>query len=168
MKTLQTLAFIVILITGLTVNGQVSVTATANAEIVPITAVNEIQQMSFGKFSPIGAGGNIIVTPQGTRMKYGSVLLTESIIRQGIFEVTGTRNNTLNVILPNSPVYLFHQNGVNYLYLDNWSVDMPDGGNTTIGKDFYVNIGSTIHVGTIDANPIGAYQGSYTVIFFYN
>ena len=149
-------------------SGQASIFGTAYAQIVPLIGVAQIQQLSFGQFTPLAGGGSVTVTPQGTRTTDGSIIVTENPVHQGIFTVSGTQDNKLNVLLPNTPVYIYHQNGVNSMYLDTWTVDMPNGGNSEAGKDFVVNIGSTIHVAPIESNPIGLYQGTYPVVFFYN
>ncbi len=168
MKTIKSLVFIIIVLVSVSVFGQATLTATVYTEIVPLTTASEIRQLSFGQFTPIGGGGNIIITPQGTRMSNGSIILTESYVSQGIFSISGTQTNTLSVILPTSPVYIYHQNGVNYIYLDSWTVDMPQGGNSTANEDFIVNIGASLRIGPIEDNPIGLYSGNYPIIFFYN
>ncbi len=148
--------------------GQLTVLATAYAQIVPLIGVTETQQLSFGQFSPLANGGSVTISPQGSRTINGSIIVTETPVHQGSFTVSGTQDNKLNVILPTTPVYIYHQNGVNYMYLDNWKIDLPNGGTTVTGKEYLVNIGSTLHVAPIEANPIGLYMGSYPVIFFYN
>ena len=168
MKTFKSLVFFVIVITHLTSLGQVTSMATTYAEIVPLIGVTEIQQLSFGQFSPLANGGNITISPQGGRTVDGSIIVTENPVHQGIFSVSGTQNNKLNVLMPNNPIYIYHSNGVNYMYLDNWKVDMPNGGYSESNKNFIVNIGSTLHVAPIESNPIGLYRGSYPVVFFYN
>ncbi|MEI6695109.1 MAG: DUF4402 domain-containing protein [Bacteroidota bacterium] len=168
MKTLKTLVFVFILISNLTSYSQLTVLATAYAQIVPLIGVAETQQLSFGQFSPLANGGTVTISPQGSRSINGSIIVTESPVHQGIFSVSGTQDNKLNVILPSTPVYIYHQNGVNFMYLDNWKIELPNGGTTESGKDYVVNIGSTLHVAPIESNPIGLYMGSYPVIFFYN
>jgi hypothetical protein len=168
MKTLKNLAGIFILLINFTANSQVSCTGSVFAEIVPVTAASEINPLNFGQFTPIGGGGNVVITPQGNRISNGSVALTESLVHQGIFSVYGTQNNTVQVILPTSPVYIYHQNGINYMYLDTWTIEMPKAGSSMSNKDYLVNIGSTLHIGPIETNPIGAYSCTYQIIFLYN
>ncbi len=148
--------------------GQVTCNGTVYAEIVAVTVASEIRPMSFGQFSPIGNGGNIVVSPQGTRTTNGSVVLTESVANQGLFSIYATQNNTVQVLLPTSPVYIYHQNGVNYMYLDTWTVDMPKGSNAKANNELIVSVGSTLHVGPMETNPIGTYTCSYPIIFIYN
>ena len=148
--------------------GQITCTGTVFAEIVPVTVASEIRPLSFGQFSTVGNGGNVVVSPQGTRTSSGSVLLSESVAHQGLFSVFGTQSNTVQVILPSSPVYIYHQNGVNYMYLDTWTVDMPKNGNSKTNNEILVSVGSTLHIGPIETNPIGAYTCTYPIIFVYN
>lgn len=168
MKTLKIFALIIIVLTNLPTFAQTSALGTIYAEIVPQIAVNQIQQMSFGQFTPLGNGGTVIVTPQGKRTTNGTIVVTDNPVHQGIFSVSGTQDNKLNVILPNSPIYIYHQNGVNFMSVNNWTLEMPNGGNSETGKDFVVNIGASITIGSLETNPIGFYMGTYPVVFFYN
>jgi hypothetical protein len=172
MKTLNTLSKVIIvfvvIITNCNVFGQVTCTGTVFAEIVPATVASEIRPLSFGQFSTMGNGGNVVVSPQGTRTSSGSVLLSESVAQQGMFSVFGTQNNTVQVILPSSPVNIYHQNGVNYMYLDTWTVDMPKAGNSKSNSEIIVSVGSTLHIGPLDINPIGTYACTYPIVFVYN
>ncbi|MFZ4400312.1 MAG: DUF4402 domain-containing protein [Bacteroidales bacterium] len=168
MKCLKSLILYAIVFVSLNTSAQGTISATAYAQIVPLIGVTEIQQLSFGQFSPIASGGSITITPQGSRTTDGSVVVTEAAVHQGVFSVSGTQDNKLNVLLPITPVYIYHQNGVNFMYLDSWTVEMPNGGTSESNKNFIVNIGSTIHVSPIESNPIGFYLGTYPVVFFYN
>ncbi len=168
MKTLKYFAATILLFINCTVIGQISCTGTVFAEIVPVTAASEITPLNFGQFTPIGAGGNVVITTQGLRVSNGSVILKESYIHPGVFSVFGTQNNTVQVLLPTTPVYIYHQNGLNSMYLDSWTIDMPKPGSLMANKDFEVRIGSTLHIGSIEDNPIGAYSSTYNVIFIYN
>jgi len=168
MNTIKSFVFFVIVFTNLTSFGQVTSIATTYAEVVPIISVTEIQQLSFGQFSPLANGGSVTISPRGSRTTNGSIIVTENPVHQGIFSVSGTQDNKLNVLLPTNYVYIYHQNGVNSMYLDNWKVEMPNNGYSESSKNFIVNIGSTIHVAPIESNPVGLYIGSYPVVFFYN
>ncbi|NVN93916.1 MAG: DUF4402 domain-containing protein [Bacteroidetes bacterium] len=172
MKKLNTLSKIIIVLVIIMTNyntfGQITCTGTVFAEIVPATVATEIKPLSFGQFSTMGNGGNVVVSPQGTRTSNGSVMLSEGVAQQGIFSIFGTQNNTVQVILPSSPVYIYHQNGVNYMYLDTWTVDMPKAGSSKSNSELIVSVGSTLHVGSTEVNPIGSYACTYPIIFVYN
>ncbi|MFZ4740024.1 MAG: DUF4402 domain-containing protein [Bacteroidales bacterium] len=168
MKIFKSLVFFFIVISNLTSFGQVTLIATTYAEVVPLIGVTEIQQLSFGQFSPLANGGSVTISPRGSRTTNGSIIVTENPVHQGIFSVSGTQDNKLNVLLPSNYVYIYHQNGVNSMYLDNWKVEMPNDGYSESSKNFIVNIGSTLHVAPIELNPIGLYIGTYPIVFFYN
>ncbi|MFZ4401750.1 MAG: DUF4402 domain-containing protein [Bacteroidales bacterium] len=168
MKTIIHLLVIVIFLVSLSASGQVTCTGHVFAEIVPVTVASEIRPLSFGQFSTMGSGGDVVVSPQGTRSSNGSVLLSESVAHQGLFSVFGSENNSIQVILPTSPVYIYHENGVNYMYLDTWTVDMKKGGSSNLNKETLVGVGSTLHIGPIETNPIGSYTCTYPIIFVYN
>lgn len=168
MKTLKTFIVIIIILINYSSFSQVTCTGTVFAEIVPATVATEVKPLSFGQFSTVGSGGNVVVSPQGSRTSSGSVLLSESSAHQGVFSIFGSQNNSVQVILPSSPVYIYHQNGVNYMYLDTWTVDIPKDANSKSSKELMVSVGSTLHIGPIETNPVGSYTCTYPIIFVYN
>jgi hypothetical protein len=143
---------------------QVSVTGTAYTEIVPLTSVREIVQLNAGRFSVLANGGSITISPEGTRLSNGSVLLLDGTFCQGSFAITGSESNSLSVLLPTTPQFLYHSNSVNTIYLDKWTYEIPRLKNGNL----IINIGATLNFKSVDANPEGVYTGKYQVIFFYN
>lgn len=157
-----------LLIFGLIINisaySQVSVTGTAYTEIVPLATVKETVQFNAGRFSVLSDGGSITITPEGTRLAKGSVILLDGPFSQGGFSISGSDNNSLSIILPNTPQFLYHTNSVSLIYLDKWTYDIPRIRN----NNTMINIGATLHFKSIEANPAGIYTGKYQIIFFYN
>lgn len=158
--------FLLVLAIGLVLKatGQVTVTGTAYTEILNLVAAAEIVQMNFGKFSPDNGGGSITITPEGKRVTNGNIKIFEGPYSQGVFTVTGTGNNSLNIELPSTPQYLYHVNSIDRVYLDNWTFSIPKQSS----DNAIINIGATLNFGPVNANPAGMYKGTYQVIFSYN
>ena len=97
-------------------------------------------------------------------MANGNIKLVEGGFSQGVFIITGSGNNSINVLLPSTPQYLYHFNSINRMYLDKWTYNIPK---VTSGN-IIINIGATLNVGSPESNPAGMYQGKYQVIFGYN
>lgn len=152
------------LIINFSAYSQVSVTGTAYTEIVPLATVKETIQFNAGRFSVLSDGGSITISPEGTRLAKGSVILLDGPFSQGGFTISGSENNSLSIILPKTPQFLYHTNSVNYIYLDKWTYDIPKlrNGYTII------NIGATLNFKSVESNPTGIYTGKYQIIFFYN
>lgn len=167
MRLIKILILITILIVNCAIFGQTTISTTANAEIVPLTITTEVSQLNFGKFTPVGGGGDIILTPQGSRITNGSIILKESAVSPAIFDISESQSTNFSVIFPKNTVYLYHQNGINAMYLTSWTVDIPTEGGSTEKKNT-IKIGCTLHIGSMESNPIGMYSGSYSLTFFYN
>ena len=164
MKNLKCcLVFIVVFLT-FPLTGQVTVTGTAYSEIVELATANETVQLNFGRFTPETGGGSITLSPEGIRMANGNVKLVDGAYSQAIFTITGSGNNTLDVILPSTPQYLYHFNSINKMYIDRWTYSIPK----TSSDEVIINIGASLNFGSMDSNPAGMYQGTYQVIFNYN
>ncbi|MCX6232785.1 MAG: DUF4402 domain-containing protein [Bacteroidetes bacterium] len=167
MRLIKILMLIYFLIENFAIYGQTTITATANAEIVPLSITTEVSQLNFGKFTPIGGGGNIIITPQGSRVSNGTIILKESAVSPAIFDISDSQNTNFSVIFPKNTVYIYHQNGINAMSLTSWTVDLPTLGSSSEKKNI-VKIGCTLNIGSIETNPIGMYSGTYSLTFFYN
>jgi|WetSurMetagenome_2_1015567.scaffolds.fasta_scaffold04341_4 hypothetical protein len=164
MKKIKLYTFLAAILMNLTAFGQVTVTGTAYTEIVPLATIIETIQLNTGRFSVLENGGSITITPQGSRLAKGSVILLDGPFSQASFTVKGSDNNSLSVLLPTTPQLLFHTNSVNTIYLDKWTYDIPRLSNGFV----IVNVGATLNFKSLDSNPTGLYTGRYQIIFFYN
>jgi hypothetical protein len=164
MKKLKYILLITALLMNISVFSQVTVTATAYTEIVPLATVKETVQLNTGRFSVLADGGSVTITPQGTRLAKGSVILLDGPFSQGAFTITGSESNSLSVLLPKTPQLLFHSNSVNFITLENWTSDIP----RFINGYVIVNVGATLNFKSLEVNPPGVYTGKYQIIFFYN
>jgi hypothetical protein len=164
MKIYKFYLFIFAILLNNSVYSQVTTTGTAFTEIVPLTTVKETTQFNAGRFSVVSEGGSITITPAGNRLSKGSVVLLDGLFSQGGFLLTGSENNSIGVILPTTPQFLYSSNSVNKIYLDKWTYEAPRLNNGHV----IVNIGATLNFKSLDANPAGVYMGKYHVIFVYN
>jgi hypothetical protein len=164
MKTFKFPLLIILIMINLSAFSQVSVTGTAYTEIVPLSTVRETVQLNAGRFSVTANGGSVTITPAGTRIANGSVILLEGPFSQGVFTLSGSANTTVSVLLPSTPQFLYHSFSSNSIFMDKWTVETPKAGNGTL----IINIGATLNFKSPDYNPAGMYVGKYQIIFFVN
>lgn len=153
-----------------TLRSQTSLTTQAFAEVIEVLTVNETEQLNFGRFSTESGGGQIIVTPDGVRSAYGSVILAEGFHSPGRFRLSGTPGASFTIQLPQSSSLLVHRSSGQTMTVENWISDPPSGETTTIlanGMQF-ISIGALLSVGSIEKNPVGSYAGTFQLTFVYN
>ena len=173
MKNLTSLFLVLALFFGIAAQkakAQAIVTAQVFAEVIEALTATETSQLNFGKFTPDVQGGQITVSPEGTRSKSGSVILSGAIANSGIFRVTGAPKATFTVQLP-STISLSHQNSEKTMLVSNWISTPQQGSGTGLlanNGEQYIYIGATLQVGSISANPVGIYTGTYDLTFAYN
>jgi hypothetical protein len=155
-------------------NGQVwaqaSVTAQAFAEVIEALTATESAQLNFGRFSPGVAGGEVIISPDGSKSAQGSVMLSGGGSSPGQFTITGAPDATFSIQLPEGPVQLLHQNSNQTMIVNEWTSYPPAGNSSgTLNEGFeIVSIGASLVVGSIENNPVGIYTGSFSLTFAYN
>jgi hypothetical protein len=149
---------------------QASITAQAFAEVIEALTAYETEQLNFGRFSPETAGGNIIISPDGTRTAQGSVILASGLHNSGQFIVTGAPEATFTIQLPEGPAVLAHQGSNKTMIVDGWVSDPPAGAEASTLPDGsrIISVGATLSIGPVDENPVGMYAGSFELTFSYN
>lgn len=160
---------LLLLLLVLKVQAQATINGQAYAEVIAALTAFENNQMSFGKFSPEIAGGQIVLTPEGARLVEGSVILGGGIAQPGKFIITGQPDATYSIQLPTGPALLANSSN-NTMIVDNWVSNPPAGNGTGIlaGGSETVSIGATLTIGSLDDNPVGIYTGTYSLTFAYN
>ena len=149
---------------------QATVTAQAFAEVISALTATETSQLNFGKFSPEVHGGQVIVTPEGTRTTNGTVILSGGVANSGIFYITGAPDAAFSIQLPNGPAVLTHNNSNKTMLVNNWMSYPHSGSGTGVlanGQQF-VYLGATLNVGSVLDNPVGLYSGAFALTFAYN
>lgn len=152
------------------VQAQATVTSQVFAEVISAITATETSQLNFGRFSPETAGGEVIVSPQGGRTTYGTVILVAGIHNPASFYITGEFNATYSITLPAVPVTITNVNNSKIMHVTGWSSIPPAGKGVGVldGGSQTVNIGATLQVGNLNDNPTGMYAGTYNISFDYN
>ncbi len=128
------------------------------------------QNLNFGSFYPTGSGGSIIVSTTGARsLLTGNIVLLSSGTppSNAIFQITGKGNaNYITNININNTI-LSRIGGGGSLSLNSFTFYPPPLLNIK-NRTVYLNVGATLTIGSITANPPGAYTGPFYVNFIYN
>lgn len=169
---LRNLAFIALLLISSfsTAWSQTTVTAQAFAEVIEALTANETDQLNFGRFSTDVNGGDIIISPDGTRTIDGSVIGVAGPHSPGKFQVSGAPEASFTLQLPDGPAVLVHQESSKTMFVENWVSDPPvdEGPAVLTNGTRVISIGATLSVGSYDENPVGMYSGTFQLTFAYN
>jgi hypothetical protein len=161
---------IMLVMPGLRVRAQATVTAQVFAEVIPALTATEIAQLNFGRFSPETQGGAVLVTTDGSRSVTGTVALSGGTHNPATFYITGENGATYSIMLPTGPAILKNTNNSKTMQVTNWISSPAQGigsGLLTQGSQ-EVKIGATLMVGSMEDNPVGIYTGTYAITFGYN
>jgi len=154
----------------ISLRAQNSVVGRVEVEIVvPVTAV-ETDLLNFGRVVVDNAGGSIQISSSGDRIATGGVVLADDLYSTGKFVLSGIPESLVSMVLPQTPQKLYLNNGSQALTVENFTSDVPAGGQIVRQNDgkAEVNIGATLLIGNNLSNPAGFYSGSYEVVFTYN
>lgn len=151
-------------------NPQASVTARATAEIITSISALEGAILNFGRFSPEEAGGEVVISPDGSRYSSGMVVLSGGLYNQAIFYITGQPEYNVAISLPTMPTLLTNLLNGKTMQIHKWTaspsleseVVLPSNGALDL------NLGATLTVGGLNDNPVGVYSGTYIITFSYN
>lgn len=133
---------------------------------VPAQTLGNTSALSFGSFTA-GAGGSITVSPAGTRMKTGSVIL----VSQGAgasaaqFTVSGTPGASFSISLPVDGSVFLSDGAAGSMALNGFTSSPSGSGVLSGGGTQQVNVGATLTVG--NAQAAGSYSGSFNVTVNY-
>ena len=149
---------------------QVTAVGHVTAEVVSILTATETAQLSFGQFSPETRGGEIILSPEGTRSATGTVNVIGEVHNAGTFYVSGNADSFISIQLPSGPTTLTNSASSGTMLVTNWTSDPPQQHSVAIPRNGHqpVNVGATLIVGNIRDNPVGMYAGTYNITFNYN
>jgi hypothetical protein len=167
--------YIFLVVTGLFLSqqksyAQTTVEARIFAEILPALTASETAQLNFGRFSPTTQGGQVIMTPDGTRMATGTVVLAQGSHQSARFYVTGEENATYSITLPADPITIINTNNSKSMTVSDWNSSPVQGTGTGLlaGGAQEVRVGATLTVGNMEDNPVGIYSGTFVIRFDYN
>ncbi|MDY0084049.1 MAG: DUF4402 domain-containing protein [Ignavibacteriaceae bacterium] len=168
--TINVLVGLFMLLNPFLLKGQASVRSTANAEVIEALRASEIATLSFGRFSPETAGGEIRISPLGVRTSSGTVSLSGGQYNPASFQLAGQSDATISIVLPVGSVLLTNLATGKTMEVYNFEVSNLSGLGTGVLNNgtLVVSVGATLKVGTVVDNPIGIYSGSYVITFSYN
>ncbi len=128
--------------------------------------VYSIQGLNFGNFYTGVTGGTITISPSGMRTSSGNVILAGGYAQQAIYEVELLPGRQIHIILGQQAT-LTRIGGSGQLTMTIGPSDKGTGFITSAPHPFLtpVQIGAILHVGSIQANPSGQYQGVFSVTF---
>jgi hypothetical protein len=154
----------------ISLRAQNSVVGRVEVEIVvPVTAT-ESDLLNFGRIVVDNAGGTIQISSGGTRTATGGIVLADDLFSAGKFVLSGIPESLVSMVLPQTPQKLYLSNGNQTLTVEEFTSDVPAGGQIVRQNDgkAEINIGATLFIGSNLNNPSGFYSGSYEVVFTYN
>jgi len=173
MKKILQISIFIFLFIGISeyrVQAQTTVTTQVFAEVIAAITATETSQLNFGRFTPETAGGEVLLSPEGSRVSNGTVILVSGTHNPASFYITGENDATYSITLPVVPITITNVDNSKIMHVTEWSSIPPagKGAGALHGGAQTVNIGATLQVGTINDNPAGIYMGTYTVSFDYN
>jgi hypothetical protein len=128
--------------------------------------ITPTQQLSFGAFTLAGAGGTVIIYSNGTRGASGSVipLSLNPVHSTARFELVANPGTIISLLgWPSSTL----TNGTQTMSftIDSTLPVLPYVINTVPPNGTTLDIGGTLNVGSILANPAGSYNGTFNITF---
>ena len=149
---------------------QASASGYVYAEVIDSYASLETTEMNFGRFSPGHVGGEITLSPEGILTVDGSIVVESIPDHTATVLLSGDGNGSFYINLPDLPVMLTHTASSRTLKVSNWrslSEGIDDAGFRIPGMA-RIYVGATIEVGSMENNPPGIYEGSYSIVFDFN
>ena len=137
--------------------------ANADAEIVAPIGISNTAGLNFGRVSPSGVAGTVVLDTAGSRTPTNVSLLTGGTVSAATFAVTGSASETYTITLPASATIT---SGANNMTVDTFTHNA--GGSPALdgtGNDSF-NVGATLNVGANQA--AGSYTGTFSVTVDYN
>jgi hypothetical protein len=161
---------VIFLLAAFGANAQVSASGRISAEVIEALSAEESSSMNFGRFAPGEMGGTVIIPAKGAAISTSSVVSTNTNIAPAVFSVSGAKDATFSITLPDGPTTLTSASGSNTMLVDGWTATSEHGDDDYIlaGGTQKVMVGATLKVGSADENPKGIYTGSFQVTFAYN
>jgi len=138
-------SFILFSLFGALAFGQASATAsfTASATIIQPIGITTTSHMNFANLDA-GTGGEVILTPNSTRLTTGNVSLdSEANVSAAAFEVTGENGFTFALTLPEGEYVL--ANGTESMIIKDFTSSLAQNGNFDGGAKM-ITVGATLAV----------------------
>jgi len=155
---------------ALEAGAQATATGHISAEVIEAITAVESSPMNFGSFTVGDQSGSIVLPAFGAAVSTSSIVTAGSSISPATFSISGAKDATFSVTLPEGPTTLTNLDGAGTLVVSDWTATSEMGKEEYVlaGGSQKVKVGATLNIGTIDENPKGTYTGSYQVTFAYN
>jgi hypothetical protein len=126
-----------------------------------------IQSMNFGAFYQGFSGGTVIVYANGTRSTTGDVhlLMLGFSFYPAVFQVDANVGTIVTITNGSDAVLTGSNGGSMILHIGDSNPVSPFITNVSPSGRTSVSVGGILTVGNPGANPVGAYSGSFSVIF---
>ena len=129
--------------------------------------VSTLQHLNFGTIIPTGTlGGEVTVLSNGIRSSSGEIILPPigTYCSPALFELTALTGTLITILTP--PATLSGSNGGTL----NLTLGVPSTGSQFVVRNptTEINIGGTLTIHSLNANPAGFYSGTFTVTFNQN
>ena len=133
----------------------------------PLEVNTTSMELSFGAFTLTGAGGTVTIYANGSRGSGGSIVLLNASPSYSVTRLELTANPGTVVSLLSWPASTL-SNGTNTMsfQLDSSLPVLPLVITTTPPAAATLDLGATLNVGSLAANPAGYYSGTYNITFF--
>jgi hypothetical protein len=123
-----------------------------------------IQQLSFGTFCPVSAGGSINISPAGARSVTGDIITlnqNSAHYMQAVIEVEAPIGSRLAIVDANTQLK-GSSGGAMTLHING---TYPVSPFTTTTLKTTINVGGTLTISNLTANPSGKYSGPFYITF---
>jgi hypothetical protein len=126
-----------------------------------------VQNLGFGAFSISLTGGTVTVTPFGSRMATGGVILVNMGYPYfpAVFGLEGNAGTILHPLNGPDAILSGSNGGSITLHLGDSNPGDPVILSVAPPGQTQVSVGGTLIVGSILANPAGFYSGSFSIMF---
>ena len=130
-------------------------------------AISFVQNLSFGAFSPGSNGGTVTISPFGTRVSTGDIILLNFgyLYFPALFELEGLPGSIVHILAGPDATLTGSNGGSITLQVGEFNPGDPIIINVSPPGRMQIFTGGTIFVGNILANPSGEYSGYFYVMF---
>jgi hypothetical protein len=133
----------------------------------PIKVTVTAQSLSFGAFTLGSFGGTVTISSTGTRSSTGDVILLGLgyPFSTALYEIVGNPGTVISLIFNNPVTLTGIPGGTLTLNINSSNPASPFVTTVPYPTPTLLNVGGTLTVGNLLANPPGSYSGTFDVTF---
>ena len=136
--------------------------ARINAEIVSPISISSIGTLDFGRIAATAEGGEVYISPEGTRSAKGENLLIPGAVSTAKFKVKAADGYAYNLAVKADPLSTSANSGAHTM---NVAFELANDKFTGNGQEQLIGLNSTLTVNP--AQPAGEYSGEVTMTVAY-